>query len=332
MSNLTALLAVPLAFFGAGCHEGSSTDPCTDVTCSGHGTCVATGDRAWCECDPGYEADGTSCWAVSDGDADVDADADGDGDGDSDPDGSPDADEDEMADADGDAEVDAEVDADSDSDSDVGPPLPPEDVCPEMVDGICEARLRCCTAAAGEDLDSCRRNYLPYCAAGIGAAVLDARTAYDPVAGRRLLEEGRALGASCDTSLFDFLYTRGGILQALDGTLSEGRGCGGDGLLDFIRYFTCLRGLTCRATSLTRSSCFSLSDEGEVCRSHLDCSGRQACTGTALVNGVCEPPHGEGEECQHNADCESFVCVGGATCGARDAQTVYCSNVFAPSF
>jgi hypothetical protein len=37
-----------------------SPDLCAGVTCANHGTCVAD-DVAWCDCDPGFHADGLSC-------------------------------------------------------------------------------------------------------------------------------------------------------------------------------------------------------------------------------------------------------------------------------
>ncbi len=40
---------------------GSPVDPCSGVTCSGHGRCDSSSGEARCICDPGYEADGTSC-------------------------------------------------------------------------------------------------------------------------------------------------------------------------------------------------------------------------------------------------------------------------------
>lgn len=37
------------------------SNPCDGVACSGHGACVAKGDDASCQCDPGYHAEGLSC-------------------------------------------------------------------------------------------------------------------------------------------------------------------------------------------------------------------------------------------------------------------------------
>ncbi len=40
---------------------GAPPDACVGVTCSGHGTCVADGLSASCECDDGYHGSGTAC-------------------------------------------------------------------------------------------------------------------------------------------------------------------------------------------------------------------------------------------------------------------------------
>jgi hypothetical protein len=36
-------------------------DPCEDVTCSGHGTCVVDKGNPTCQCDPGYHPEGLEC-------------------------------------------------------------------------------------------------------------------------------------------------------------------------------------------------------------------------------------------------------------------------------
>ncbi len=54
-----------IAGLASGCHVshllGEAPDPCRGVACSGHGTCVATGDRASCECEPEFVALGLEC-------------------------------------------------------------------------------------------------------------------------------------------------------------------------------------------------------------------------------------------------------------------------------
>ncbi len=44
-----------------GCSSSTTSDPCHEVTCSGHGTCVSPDGVATCECDDGYEAQGSAC-------------------------------------------------------------------------------------------------------------------------------------------------------------------------------------------------------------------------------------------------------------------------------
>ncbi len=44
------------------CEQGT-TDPCSGITCSGHGTCVNNGGAAGCNCDNGYTASGLHCVA-----------------------------------------------------------------------------------------------------------------------------------------------------------------------------------------------------------------------------------------------------------------------------
>ncbi len=49
----SVLSAVLLLTWGCG-DEDPPSDPCTGVTCSSHGSCVALGDTPRCECDPGF--------------------------------------------------------------------------------------------------------------------------------------------------------------------------------------------------------------------------------------------------------------------------------------
>jgi hypothetical protein len=52
-----SLIAASLIF--SGCF--AQADPCEGVTCSGHGTCVATGGQAACECEQNYHAEALNC-------------------------------------------------------------------------------------------------------------------------------------------------------------------------------------------------------------------------------------------------------------------------------
>ena len=71
---------------GLTCLPNDPVDPCHDVVCSHHGTCVAAASVPVCECDPGYERDSSGLHCLStapppdgadaDGDADADAGAD----------------------------------------------------------------------------------------------------------------------------------------------------------------------------------------------------------------------------------------------------------------
>jgi len=111
MRNLAAsfVFAVVLGAITA-CHEGGESNPCSEVDCSGHGTCVRDGSRAFCRCDPGFVEEGLSC-LLEGGDGDADGDADSDGDTDVDSDGD--------ADADSDVDFDGDGDKDADSDSEL---------------------------------------------------------------------------------------------------------------------------------------------------------------------------------------------------------------------
>lgn len=44
-----------------GCKARDGEDPCSGITCSGHGRCVVIDGEPVCECDAGYEPDGLSC-------------------------------------------------------------------------------------------------------------------------------------------------------------------------------------------------------------------------------------------------------------------------------
>jgi len=52
-------------FDESACHDCPAGDPCAEVTCSGHGSCLRSVCEASCDCDDGYVAAGTAC--VSDG-------------------------------------------------------------------------------------------------------------------------------------------------------------------------------------------------------------------------------------------------------------------------
>src|SRR5262245_10148931 len=43
----------------------TAVDPCDDVTCSGHGTCIAESGLATCVCEPGFLAHRHECIACS---------------------------------------------------------------------------------------------------------------------------------------------------------------------------------------------------------------------------------------------------------------------------
>jgi hypothetical protein len=74
-----ALLAVGLA--GCSCGgEDAGGDPCADVDCSGHGTCLRDGAIASCTCEPDFVQDGLSCVEDPVLHCSVEGDRDGDGD------------------------------------------------------------------------------------------------------------------------------------------------------------------------------------------------------------------------------------------------------------
>lgn len=81
-------LCVAAVLLSGGCTDPEDLDPCSTLTCSGHGECVSTASgEPRCECETGYESDGLRCVPTgSDGDADGDSDGDADGDADSDAD------------------------------------------------------------------------------------------------------------------------------------------------------------------------------------------------------------------------------------------------------
>lgn len=54
-----------LALPDAGTRPDAAADPCAGQTCSGHGSCVASGSIASCRCDSGYEPSGLTCVAVN---------------------------------------------------------------------------------------------------------------------------------------------------------------------------------------------------------------------------------------------------------------------------
>src|SRR5438874_272485 len=62
---LSAVLAFALAACGGVAPIHGKADagvgPCAHVTCSGHGTCAASGSDAVCACETGYHVDGSAC-------------------------------------------------------------------------------------------------------------------------------------------------------------------------------------------------------------------------------------------------------------------------------
>ncbi|MBW2702485.1 MAG: hypothetical protein JRF33_16820 [Deltaproteobacteria bacterium] len=56
-----AILCSLVPLLAACTFGGADTDLCAEVSCSGLGTCVDLGDRASCECNEGYVAEGLAC-------------------------------------------------------------------------------------------------------------------------------------------------------------------------------------------------------------------------------------------------------------------------------
>jgi hypothetical protein len=72
MAENARMRFLSMAFCLVGCGSVQSnpdmmmmSGPCAGVTCSGHGTCMASGNTATCSCDTGYAAMGTKCIATT---------------------------------------------------------------------------------------------------------------------------------------------------------------------------------------------------------------------------------------------------------------------------
>jgi len=60
--NLVACLgALSAIACGGGAGSDEDGDPCAGITCSGHGSCVASGGSATCECESGFHTSGLIC-------------------------------------------------------------------------------------------------------------------------------------------------------------------------------------------------------------------------------------------------------------------------------
>ena len=148
VAALAATLAACMGFFD---EEDALESPCQGVSCSGHGSCQAVGGDPFCECEPGFMADGLACEAIPpDGDVDTDADTDSD------------------TDADTDSDTDADTDSDADADEDLGVNPPScnhdEDFGSTCSHNPCDDGSRClalsldapsgfCASPCEEDLD-----------------------------------------------------------------------------------------------------------------------------------------------------------------------------------
>ena len=63
MSRSLCLVACmeALALVGCGGGGGGSDDPCAEIACSDHGTCVPSGGSPTCDCESGFNASGLTC-------------------------------------------------------------------------------------------------------------------------------------------------------------------------------------------------------------------------------------------------------------------------------
>lgn len=300
------LVAVVSVLVVAGCHEGSTSGPCSGVDCSGHGTCVEEGSSGSCVCHEGYEEQGLDCV---------------------------------LAEADGDADSDADTDGGSDADAETGGTVRDVEFCDRLAEVLCEARLACCTAAVedGETRASCRAAVLPECTASLGMLVLDPEMGYDSARAWEELEEARSLAIgegeepSCDPGLVEWAYSAEGLYAILQGTYGVGQLCGG--LYEPTNNFKCGPDLACWPVG-GESRCRALSEGGEPCFNDLECIDGYFCGGAGVLPGDCVAAGDLGAECRENRQCQSSYCempeagtIG--ACAPPDREAIYCAGLFA---
>jgi hypothetical protein len=204
------------------------------------------------------------------------------------------------------------------------PPIPAADLCGELVAAICEMRIGCCTSAMGEDFDDCRANYSTRCATSLGAAANDGRTGYDPVVAGAVLAELRALTATCNLEIIDFLSDSNGFLRMFEGTFPMGAGCNAWS----IELYACAAGNVCRGVVFFWSCQPRVLADAE-CREDYNCIDGYFCDEartTTMGTGLCTPRRADSEPCARNTQCQSLVCSE-TTCQARTDE-LFCVDPF----
>lgn len=211
------------------------------------------------------------------------------------------------------------VAADAGRDADAAPsPIEVADLCSALVAVYCEARIACCPAAEGEDVDQCRAERMRACQDVYGEVAADPQTGYDPEEAARVIAEGEALAAECDTDIVEWFLTRDGLVRMLEGTIQENRTCS---IFD-ATYFACDKPLICKVQGLG-TQCLDEAKKGDACATDYECKFPLQCE-----DRECAEPIREGGACQSPLDCESLSCGAGMTCEPR-TTAVFCLDPFA---
>jgi len=200
-------------------------------------------------------------------------------------------------------------------------PIGPVDLCDELVAMACEAKLRCCSSTM-QTMEQCRIALEPGCSSALESLAVDMRTGYDPDIAREVVEEGRALAASCDTDILDWFADRDGLMRMFQGTAPAGANCT---VADPGSFWSCRLPRICIPQLIGRE-CRPARTETEACRGDPDCDTGLFCRRPTIMLGSCELRHADGGSCMRNIQCQSLICDtrGSETCLPRTVD-LYCN-------
>lgn len=210
------------------------------------------------------------------------------------------------------------------------PPIPADQACAEFATVLCEARIRCCEAAAEESPEECSIDFQRQCLETLGAWVADPKAEYSELHSAQVLDALEAAASTCDgAEVMDILVRD--FPEVAQGSLPAGSAC--DPLARPVEATYCEGPLECLNTGgalLGSWACGEPRRAGGECVTYLECQDGLGC-----AELTCGPLLPDGQSCRTGGDCRSGLCERDrpaaifGQCVAPDQQRVFCGALLA---